>query len=346
MNLNDTNLTASTVSFHDDDDSITGLDVLALASTEEEVVTPEVVSSNITVERTQNTEEIMSDPVIAPDTDADSGESSACGATADLEAKLQRAFDGLLGAESSGSFEEMTRKERVIVTVEKLLQLFSGPCDAKDCNRSKEVWHKWQGGVMVIGWNCGGGHGDIWESSDVLIKKEKGPSVYVNTVVLAASILLTGNNFSKVAMLTKCLNLGFISSATFDRIQRLYAIPTVQEFWSDMKKVIHEVMKDEKVVLSGDGRNDSPGFSAQYCVYSLMEAMTKVVVDLEVKDKRETGGTSTTMEVAALKVLLERLIETMQIGEITTDASTSVMAMVKKLKGMSFYYIGFNLYMY
>ena len=122
------------------------------------------------------------------------------------------------------------------------------------------------------------------------------------------SILLTGNNFSKVALLTKCLNLGFILNATFDRIQRLYAIPTVREFWSDMKKVIHEVMKDEKVVLSGDGRNDSPGFSAQYCVYSLMEAMTKIIVDLEVKDKRETAGTSPGMEVAALKTLLERLI--------------------------------------
>lgn len=131
-------------------------------------------------------------------------------------------------------------------------------------------------------------------------------------------------------MLTKFLNLGFISNAPFDRIQRLYAIPTVQTFWSVVKKVIHEVMKD---VLSGDGRNDSPGFSAQYCVYSLMEAMTKVIVDLKVKDKRETGGNSTVMEVAALKTLLEHLIETMNIVEITTDASTSVMAMVKKLKG-------------
>ena len=95
-------------------------------------------------------------------------------------------------------------------------------------------------------------------------------------------------------------------------------------------------MKDDKMVLSGDGRNDSPGFCAQFCVYSLMEAMTKVIVDLEVKDKRETGGASTTMEVAALKTLLERLIESMEIGEITTDASTSVMAMVKKLKGRPF----------
>ena len=42
------------------------------------------------------------------------------------------------------------------------------------------------------------------------------------------------------------------------------------------------------------------------------------------------------MEVAALKTLLERLIEIMEIGEITTDASTSVMAMMKKLKGRPF----------
>lgn len=69
--------------------------------------------------------------------------------------------------------------------------------------------------------------------------------------------------------------------------------------------------------------------------------MTKVIVDLEIKYKRETGGTLTAMEVAALKTLLERLIETMNIDEITTDASTSVMAMVKKLKGkpVSFHHI-------
>lgn len=84
----------------------------------------------------------------------------------------------------------------------------------------------------------------------MLIRKERGQKVYVNTVVLAASIFLTGNNFSKVALFSKCLNMGFILNATFDRIQRLYAIPTVQTFWSDMKKVLHEVMKDQKVVLS------------------------------------------------------------------------------------------------
>lgn len=88
-----------------------------------------------------------------------------------------------------GSFEEMARKEKVIATLYKLLEFLSGLCEAKDCSRSKKVWHKSQGGALTTGWNCGGGHGDLRESSDVLIKKEQGQKVYVNTVVLAASIL-------------------------------------------------------------------------------------------------------------------------------------------------------------
>ena len=254
--------------------------------------------------------------------------------TTDLGDKLHEAFDGLLGGRSVDSFAKMAGKEKVIVTLDKLLEVFGGSCDEKSCDRQRQVWHKSQGGVVIIGFSCGGGHGGVWESSDVLVQKERGQKVYVNTVLLAASILLSGNNFSKTSLLSRCLNLGFISSSTFGRIQKLYAIPAIQGFWNDMKKVVHEVMNDGNVVLSGDGRNDSPGFSAQYCVYSLMEAVTKVIVDLEVKDKRETGGSSTVMEVAALKTLLERLLTTMNIEELTTDASSSVIAMVRKLKGM------------
>lgn len=206
-----------------------------------------------------------------------------------------------------------------------LLELFGGGCESAGCERQKEVHHKVQGGVLIATWNCGGGHGCVWESSDVLVQNERGQKVYVNTVMLVASILLSGNNSSKTSLWSICLNIGFISSSTFDRIQKLYAIPAVQSFWSDMKTVVHEVMNNEKVVLSDDGRNNSPGFLAQYCVYSLMEAVTKVIVNIKVKNKRETGGTSTLMEVAALKCLLERLVEAMSIGELTTDALPQVL---------------------
>lgn len=116
------------------------------------------------------------------------------------------------------------------MTLDKLLELFGGCCESALCVRQKVVIHKVEGGVVVISWNCGAGHGGVWESSDVLVKKEKGQKVYVNTVMLAASILLSGNNFSKTSLLSRCLNLGFISSSTYDRIQRLYAIPAIQCF--------------------------------------------------------------------------------------------------------------------
>ena len=54
------------------------------------------------------------DPLAVPESSAASAEASD--ATTDLTAKLQEAFDGLLGGESVGSFEEMAKKEKVVLT--------------------------------------------------------------------------------------------------------------------------------------------------------------------------------------------------------------------------------------
>ena len=72
-----------------------------------------------------------------------------------------------------------------------------------------------------------------------------------------------------------------------------------------MKASVWKIFKGESIILCGDGRNDSPGHSAKYCVYVLMEQFVSVVVDIDVVDKRETGGVSTNMEVFGLKRLLE-----------------------------------------
>ena len=81
----------------------------------------------------------------------------------------------------------------------------------------------------------------------------------------------------------------------------------------------------EDFCLLGDGRNDSPGFSARYCVYVMIEHVTGVLVDLEVLDRRETGGHSPNMEREGLTRLLEWLMSEIDISEIVTDTSTSIM---------------------
>ena len=65
----------------------------------------------------------------------------------------------------------------------------------------------------------------------------------------------------------------------------------------------HEPMN----VFPGDGRNDSPGHSAKYCTYSLMEQTTQRVVAVAFVDKRETALKSPNMELLGLKKIIERV---------------------------------------
>lgn len=62
----------------------------------------------------------------------------------------------------------------------------------------------------------------------------------------------------------------------------------VKDVWWKMRCIVIKILKTNKDIrLCGDGKNDSPGHSACYCVYTLMEHAAKVVADLEVLDKRE-----------------------------------------------------------
>lgn len=58
-----------------------------------------------------------------------------------------------------------------------------------------------------------------------------------------------------------------------------------------------------------------------------------MLFDLEVIDKRETGGNSTTMEREALRRLLERLVIELPLGELCTDASSTIIKLVRDMKG-------------
>ena len=212
-----------------------------------------------------------------------------------------------------------------------LLEMFK-KCQLDTCKAKAEV-KSWQikGGLIDILWACADGHTDHWISSHILCEK-RGQKVFVNTLLIASSI--TGNNFEKVNDLFKFLGIGFLSASTFHRIQRNYVVPEISSTWEEMKREIWKVLGKEALILCGDGRSDSPGHSAKFGTYVLMEQFLDVIVDIEVIDKRETGGVSTNMEVAVLRNLLERIVGKLLLSEIVTDASTSIIALVRRMKGM------------
>ena len=87
-------------------------------------------------------------------------------------------------------------------------------------------------------------------------------------------------------------------------------------------------------MLAGDGWCDSPGSSAKFCTYSLMDTATNKILHAETIDKREVQLQSPNMEregiLRALNFLLSKLHGSVTVDEVITDASSSVRTVLGK----------------
>ena len=95
--------------------------------------------------------------------------------------------------------------------------------------------------------------------------------------------------------------------------------------------------------LSGDGRNDTPGHCAKYCTYTVVELTSIEILACIVVDKRETKLVSVTMEVDALKRVLNFLMEeNLNVVEVVTDAHSSVTKWLSELRSICIFSSHFN----
>ena len=85
------------------------------------------------------------------------------------------------------------------------------------------------------------------------------------------------------------------------------------------------------VLLSGDGRNDLPGHSAQYCTYSLADMNDHAILQMNIVDVREAAGKSNNMERIAFERGMDTLLtSTMSIKEVVTDGHLEIGALMSK----------------
>ena len=79
------------------------------------------------------------------------------------------------------------------------------------------------------------------------------------------------------------------------------------------------------MVLSGDGRCDSPGKSAKFCTYSVMDSETNQILHFVNVDKREVGLRSPNMEREGMSRCLDFVISNgIKVVELITGSSSSV----------------------
>ncbi|XP_071489552.1 uncharacterized protein, partial [Diadema antillarum] len=176
-----------------------------------------------------------------------------------------------------------------------------------------------RGSAAHVTWECPLGHETKWCSQEVI------NGSHVGDMKLASAVVLSGNNITKVCLMAQFADLSFISPSTFFALQRKYIAPAIENKWEDIQRETVEKHKGSGLVLCGDGRNDSPGHSAQYLTYTFMDHQTLDVIHIEFMDKREVSMKSPVMEAKAfVQGLVAIRQKGLEVAEVITDAHSSI----------------------
>lgn len=163
------------------------------------------------------------------------------------------------------AFLDVAEEDKFISTISQLSQLISS-LKCGSCSSSVSITsQKFVGSVAEIEIQCSRGHKVRWASSAMINK------MYVTNFQIAVAIMLSGNLFVKIPLMTKFIHLKFICESTFYRVIKLYLAPVAEMWWQSMQQEILSKLKGTRVSIAADRRNDSPGHSATYCMYTFME---------------------------------------------------------------------------
>ena len=100
---------------------------------------------------------------------------------------------------------------------------------------------------------------------------------------MSCAILFTGSLPSKALRLFQVLKCATISRSSFFRHQIKFLQPATLAVWHHHQQtLLSEFEHNQKaLIIAGDGRADSPGHSAKYGCYTLVELTCSKVVDFQ-----------------------------------------------------------------
>ena len=143
-------------------------------------------------------------------------------------------------------------------------------------------------------------------------------------LLIAGSTLLSGCSYSSLKNFSSLLNLEIISQPIYDDIQSSCLIPCIDRAWSREKIRMQHLFSDSEVAVCGDGRCDSPGFTAKYCSYTLMDQVSDLILDFSLIQVTDTGS-SVTMERLGYEHTMDSLLaKGMNVTLCATDRHVQI----------------------
>ncbi|XP_041958231.1 uncharacterized protein LOC121716101 [Alosa sapidissima] len=190
------------------------------------------------------------------------------------------------------------KDSKYIVFEKNLMELFE---TCPDCRRLSDVRTYRRGTFLAIDQKCH--HCQFsrqWKSQPAI------GSSPVGNIILSAAIYFTGSSYFQVQKIFQAMHLQNISYSAFRRHASSYLETAVIHQWHQYQEAEFEFLSQRKVKIGGDMRADSPGHSAKYGSYSLMNLETNSIIDIQLVQSNEVGG-SHNMEKEGLKRSLQLL---------------------------------------
>ena len=145
-------------------------------------------------------------------------------------------------------------------------------CCAPTADVSKTI----QGSFLKIRQQCSKCHHlFVWESQPFH------GNIPAGNIITSAAILFTGLLPGKALRMLQVLNCASISRKTFFRHQSSILQPSIQRVWNRQQQSLFDniISRNHHLILAGDGRSDSPGHSAKYGSYTVIDMTLNKVVD-------------------------------------------------------------------
>ena len=222
---------------------------------------------------------------------------------------------------------------KVIVWVFCLMELFS-VCRTPGCGQIVDenyIKKTFKGGALNVTATCNAGHTYKWCSSPV-----SGVGKYaiplINTLI-AAYTFTTGMHIDQIVSFFEHLRCACPGRTSMHNLSGDVIHKVVYKYWLNMRASLLQARKESSSPLhiGGDGTYDSPGFSARYCNYVVMDLSTKHILDFFTAIKFQVKGGSAAMEPFAAKTCLLSLLEYgVTITSFTTDRCSTIASMMEK----------------
>ena len=236
-------------------------------------------------------------------------DSSFCTTQTDKETQYETEYENCKGADNTANKKEYMA---YIVFWSALLPLLK---HCLQCGADAKIIDFYcKGSALIFDLVCSKYHKVIWRSQPLANWYHR------ENIVLAASVLFSSNTFAKIARYFSLANIPWISESRYYTLQRNFFFGIANEAWlSEQEIVLTQNNSSSGKLLSGDGRCDSPGNSAKYLTYSLLDQCNGKIIAMSVTQCTETGSSNKMEKTGFIKVLNEIDKKQIQVTQITTD---------------------------